>query len=95
MEQQTPKKVKSNILLSLVDKRLRAAIALFTILLGFAFFGALLFLNIPDPKREIIVFILGNVTSYISLILAYFFGSSEEKDKDKHLPLISDTNQVI
>jgi hypothetical protein len=70
---------KGSILLSLVDKRIKAIIAILVIVMGFAFFAALIVLNVPDPKREIIVFILGNVTGYISLILAYFFGSSEDR----------------
>lgn len=83
MENQDTKTPKGKMLLSIFDKRVRAIIAILTIILGFSFFAALLVLNIPDPKKEIIIFVLGNVTSYLSLILAYFFGASEEKDKDK------------
>jgi hypothetical protein len=72
---------KGKVLLSIVDKRVRAIIAILMIVLSFAFFGALLILNVPDPKREIVVFILGNVTSYISLVLSFFFGSSEDRDR--------------
>ena len=78
------KKTKS-ILMSVFDKRIRAIIAIMVIILGFAFFSALLVLNITEPKKEILVFILGQVSGYISLILAYFFGSSEEKPTtDQH-----------
>ena len=64
-----------------LDKRVKALISVLVILLGFFFFSSLILLEIPDSKREIIVFILGNITGYISLILSYFFGSSDDREK--------------
>ena len=70
-----------------LEKRIKAVIAILVIILGFLFFSSLLFLDISDSKREIVVFILGNVTGYVSLILAYFFGSSDTNEEKKPKPI--------
>lgn len=52
-------------------------LSLVVVLLTFAVFGVLMFAEINDKNKDVIVYVLGALNSAMTIILGYHFGSSK------------------
>ena len=73
----------------LLNKIVTPILALGTVGLSFALFGVLIFTEITDASKDILIYVLGAVNSASTMVLAYYFGSSVgSKDKTEELKRI-------
>ena len=73
----------------LLNKVVTPILALGTVGLSFALFGVLIFTEITDASKDILIYVLGAVNSASTMVLAYYFGSSVgSKDKTEELKRI-------
>lgn len=63
-----------------ITKATRSIIAIGTVVATFALFYALLFKKVSGLEKDIIVFILGVLSSNMTQVLSYYFGSSKGAD---------------
>jgi len=71
---------------SWLTKNAGAILAVGTIVLTFTLFYQILYMDIQDSRKDIIIYILGALTSQSMSIYNYFFGSSSgSKDKDNQI----------
>lgn len=67
----------------LINKIVVPVLALGTVTLSFILFTILIFVDVKDNAKDILIYILGALNSAVTMILAYYFGSSvgsHEKD---------------
>lgn len=70
----------------LLNKIVTPILALGTVGLSFALFGVLIFTEITEASKDILIYVLGAVNSASTMVLAYYFGSSiGSKDKSEEL----------
>jgi len=70
----------------LLNKIVTPILALGTVGLSFALFGVLIFTEITEASKDILIYVLGAVNSASTMVLAYYFGSSVgSKDKAEEL----------
>ena len=70
----------------LLNKVVTPILALGTVGLSFALFGVLIFTEITEASKDILIYVLGAVNSASTMVLAYYFGSSVgSKDKAEEL----------
>ena len=73
----------------LLNKIVTPILALGTVGLSFALFGVLIFTEITEASKDILIYVLGAVNSASTMVLAYYFGSSiGSKDKTEELKRI-------
>jgi len=73
----------------LLNKIVTPILALGTVGLSFALFGVLIFTEITEASKDILIYVLGAVNSASTMVLAYYFGSSVgSKDKAEELKRI-------
>lgn len=66
------------------------ALAGFILLLTFAFFFLVAFVDLEERKEKIIIYILGVLSAIDTQIIAYFYGSSTgSKDKQEMIDKMS------
>ena len=51
-------------------------LALGTVALTFVLFGIVLFADVKPESKDIIIYVLGALTSAVTMVLGYYFGSS-------------------
>jgi len=61
-----------------VTKSVQAILAVLITLFTFLLFYALLFKGISDSSKDVILFILGSVSTILTQIISYYFGSSKD-----------------
>jgi hypothetical protein len=69
----------------MLNKIITPLLAIFTILLTFILFSVVMFSDTPveTSRKELLIYILGALTTISSQVIAYYFGSSVgSKDKD-------------
>ena len=72
-----------------LNKIVTPILALGTVGLSFALFGVLIFTEITEASKDILIYVLGAVNSASTMVLAYYFGSSVgSKDKTEELKRI-------
>ncbi|MDO8640225.1 MAG: hypothetical protein Q7R33_01665 [Nitrosarchaeum sp.] len=71
-----------------VDRRIHAIIAIVEIVFGFILFGILILFDVPEAKKDIVIYILGVVSAHIGQIISYYYGSSKGSD-DKNQMLMN------
>jgi len=49
----------------------------------FKIVNALIYLQIPEENKEILIHVLGIVEGAVMTVVGYYFGSSKEKKKDE------------
>lgn len=49
----------------------------------FVIVNALIYLQIPEANKEILIHVLGIVEGAVMTVVGYYFGSSKEKKKDE------------
>tara|TARA_R110000772_G_scaffold50225_1_gene115501 strand:- start:218 stop:646 length:429 start_codon:yes stop_codon:yes gene_type:complete len=74
----------------LLNKVVTPVLALGSVILSFALFAVLIFIDVQPEAKDILVYILGVLSAAITQILSYYFGSSVgSKDKDEQLKGLS------
>ena len=74
----------------LLNKVVTPVLALGSVILSFALFAVLIFIDVQPEAKDILIYILGVLSASITQILSYYFGSSVgSKDKDEQLKGLS------
>ena len=69
------------IMMEKITKTAQTIIAIGVVIAGFVLFYALLFKNIVDgTAKDVILFVLGCVSSNMTQIISYYFGSSHNSE---------------
>ena len=75
----------------LINKIVTPVLALGTVVLSFILFGVIIFVDVQSESKDIIIYVLGALTSAVTMILGYYFGSSVgSKEKSQQLDEILD-----
>ena len=70
----------------LINKIVTPVLALGTVVLSFVLFGVIIFVDVDTESKDIIIYVLGALTSAVTMILGYYFGSSVgSKEKSSQL----------
>ena len=70
----------------LLNKIVTPVLALGTVSLSFVLFAVILFVPVDQASKDIIIYVLGALTSAVTMILGYYFGSSVgSKEKSQQL----------
>ena len=70
----------------LLNKIVTPILALGTVSLSFVLFAVILFVPVDQASKDIIIYVLGALTSAVTMILGYYFGSSVgSKEKSQQL----------
>ena len=73
----------------LISKIVTPVLALGTVGLSFVLFGVLAFTEVQGSTKDIVIYILGALSSAVTMVLGYYFGSSagskEKSDEMKRL----------
>lgn len=70
----------------LINKIVTPILALGTVVLSFILFGIIIFVDVDTESKDIIIYVLGALTSAVTMILGYYFGSSSgSKEKSQQL----------
>lgn len=69
-----------------LNKVVTPLLALGVVTLSFILFAILIFVEVKDNAKDILIYILGVLSAAVTQILSYYFGSSQgSKDKDSEL----------
>ena len=69
-----------------LNKIVTPVLALGTVALSFILFAVILFVPVDQGSKDIIIYVLGALTSAVTMILGYYFGSSVgSKEKSQQL----------
>lgn len=75
----------------LINKIVTPILALGTVGLTFLLFGVIVFVEVKPEAKDIIIYVLGALTSAVTMVLGYYFGSSQgSKEKSMQLDDILD-----
>jgi len=73
-----------------LNKVVTPVLALGSVILSFALFAVLIFIDVQPEAKDTLIYILGVLSAAITQILSYYFGSSVgSKDKDEQLKGLS------
>lgn len=64
-----------------ITKNLTSLLALGTLFFAFSLTGVISFVDIPKEQEQIVIYALGFVSNAATLVLGYYFGASQQKDK--------------
>jgi len=74
-----------------INKIVTPVLALGTVGLTFLLFGIIVFADVKPEAKDIIIYVLGALTSAVTMVLGYYFGSSAgSKEKSLQLDEIMD-----
>jgi len=74
-----------------INKIVTPVLALGTVGLTFLLFGIIVFADVKPEAKDIIIYVLGALTSAVTMVLGYYFGSSAgSKEKSLQLDEILD-----
>jgi hypothetical protein len=69
-----------------LNKIITSVLALGITGLTFSLFAVILFLEVTPANKDILIFLLGNLTTLVGLVCSYYFGSSVgSKDKTEEI----------
>jgi len=69
-----------------INKIVTPVLALGTVGLTFLLFGIIVFAEVKSEAKDIIIYVLGALTSAVTMVLGYYFGSSAgSKEKSQQL----------
>jgi hypothetical protein len=75
----------------MINKIVTPILALGTVGLTFLLFGVIVFVEVKPEAKDIIIYVLGALTSAVTMVLGYYFGSSQgSKEKSMQLDDILD-----
>ena len=69
-----------------LNKIVTPLLALGTVGLTFILFGVIIFVDVDAESKDILIYVLGALTSAVTMVLGYYFGSSAgSKEKSQQL----------
>jgi len=75
----------------MLSKIVTPVLALGTVGLTFILFGVIIFVDVDSDSKDILIYVLGALTSAVTMVLGYYFGSSAgSKEKSAQLDEILD-----
>jgi hypothetical protein len=75
----------------MLSKIVTPVLALGTVGLTFVLFGVIIFVDVNTHSKDILIYVLGALTSAVTMVLGYYFGSSAgSKEKSAQLDEILD-----
>jgi hypothetical protein len=75
----------------MLNKIVTPVLALGTVSLTFILFGVIIFVDVDSNSKDILIYVLGALTSAVTMVLGYYFGSSAgSKEKSQQLDEILD-----
>jgi hypothetical protein len=70
----------------MLNKIVTPVLALGTVSLTFILFGVIIFVDVDSDSKDILIYVLGALTSAVTMVLGYYFGSSAgSKEKSQQL----------
>jgi ABC-type siderophore export system fused ATPase/permease subunit len=70
----------------MLNKIVTPVLALGTVGLTFILFGVIIFTDVNAESKDILIYVLGALTSAVTMVLGYYFGSSAgSKEKDSKI----------
>jgi hypothetical protein len=70
----------------MLNKIVTPILALGTVGLTFILFGVIIFVDVDTESKDILIYVLGALTSAVTMVLGYYFGSSAgSKEKSAQL----------
>lgn len=70
----------------MLNKIVTPVLALGTVGLTFILFGVIIFVDVDADSKDILIYVLGALTSAVTMVLGYYFGSSAgSKEKDNKI----------
>ena len=66
-----------------LKKNTTAIVAIIILLMSFAILFSIIFWNFPETQKDIYFTIAGGVTSIITMIVSYYFGSSKNPKEEQ------------
>jgi hypothetical protein len=77
-----------------INKIVTPILALGTVSLTFILFLVIIFVEVNTQSKDILIYVLGALTSAMTMVLGYYFGSSQgSKEKSQQLDEIMDKNK--
>jgi hypothetical protein len=75
----------------MLNKIVTPVLALGTVALTFILYGIIIFTDVDEQSKDILIYVLGALTSAMTMVLGYYFGSSAgSKEKSLQLDEIMD-----
>ena len=75
----------------MLNKIVTPILALGTVALTFILYGIIIFTDVDEQSKDILIYVLGALTSAVTMVLGYYFGSSAgSKEKSAQLDEILD-----
>jgi len=70
----------------LLNKIVTPILALGTVALTFILYAIIIFVDVNEQSKDIMIYVLGALTSAVTMVLGYYFGSSAgSKEKSKQI----------
>ena len=70
----------------MLNKIVTPVLALGTVGLTFILYGIIIFTDVNEQSKDILIYVLGALTSAVTMVLGYYFGSSAgSKEKDSKI----------
>jgi hypothetical protein len=70
----------------MLNKIVTPILALGTVALTFMLYAVIIFVDVDEQSKDILIYVLGALTSAVTMVLGYYFGSSAgSKEKSKQL----------
>jgi hypothetical protein len=70
----------------MLNKIVTPILALGTVTLTFILYGIIIFTDVDEQSKDILIYVLGALTSAVTMVLGYYFGSSAgSKEKDSKI----------
>jgi hypothetical protein len=70
----------------MLNKIVTPVLALGTVGLTFILFGVIIFVDVDSDSKDILIYVLGALTSAVTMVLGYYFGSSAgSKEKSSQI----------
>ena len=74
----------------ILNKIVTPVLALGTVGLTFILFGVIIFTDVDAESKDILIYVLGALTSAVTMVLGYYFGSSQgSKDKSAEIKALA------
>jgi hypothetical protein len=69
-----------------LNKVVTPLLALGTVALTFMLYAVIIFVDVDEQSKDILIYVLGALTSAVTMVLGYYFGSSAgSKEKDQKI----------
>ncbi len=69
-----------------LNKIVTPILALGTVALTFMLYAVIIFVDVDEQSKDILIYVLGALTSAVTMVLGYYFGSSAgSKEKDQKI----------